>query len=96
MFNARGPEIRALASAALVLIVYKWAANAYPKQIHEEKYQGGESYANPSKIHTGLLADLKAMGCSRNIIASAQTVFDLAKGKRPVDDKTMLVRISPS
>jgi hypothetical protein len=80
------------AAAALALLLYHWKANALPKRIQEEKYQGGESYADPKKVQTGLLDDLKAMGGLSKIIGNAQTLYELAKNKgKPDDDKKMLM-----
>ena len=92
--NTRMTEAGALACAALAVLVYNWRANALPKRIQEEKYQGGESYGDPPKTQTGLFADLQSMGSLKKLLASAQTVFDLAKGKgKPVNDKEMVVSI---
>lgn len=86
MFEAGG------AAAALALLLYSWKANALPKQIEEEKYQGGESYADAPKVQTGLLADLKAMGGLGKIISNVQVLYELAKNKgKPDNDKKMLV-----
>jgi len=79
--------------ATLLALAYNWSANATPKRIQEEKFQGGESYADPIKVQTGIWDDLKAMGGLKNIAANAQTLFQLAKNKgKPDDDKKMMVR----
>ncbi|KAF2150654.1 heme peroxidase [Myriangium duriaei CBS 260.36] len=82
----------ATAGAALVGLVYNWTANSVPKRVQEEKYQGSESYADPPKVQTGLLDDLKAMGGLKKIAANVQTLLELAKNKgKPDDDKKMLM-----
>ena len=92
MDNTRILEAGGAAAGGLALLLYRWRANLLPKQIQEEKYQGGEPYADPPVVQTGLLTDLKAMGGLRKIISSAQVLFDLAKNKgKPDDDKKMTV-----
>ncbi|KAI9690830.1 MAG: hypothetical protein M1822_008449 [Bathelium mastoideum] len=85
-------EVGAVAGATLAFFAYNWRAHSLPKRIEEEKYQGGESYADLPKLQTGLLADLRAIGGFKNIVASAQTLIEVAKGKgKPIDDKNMLM-----
>lgn len=83
----------AVGGALLLALTYSRTHNATPKRVQEEKYQGGESYADPPKVQTGILEDLKAMGSLKAIVANAQTLYGLAKNKgKPDDDKKMTVR----
>ena len=65
-----------------------------PPQVEEEKYQGAESYADPSKVMTGFKEDLQALS-TKEKVQHLQTLLEVAKNKRtqlPDDDKKMLVR----
>ncbi|KAF2199499.1 heme peroxidase [Delitschia confertaspora ATCC 74209] len=61
-----------------------------PKNVKEEKYQGGESYGDPAKVQTGLANDIKILASKGKLISSAQAILELAKDKgKPIDDKKM-------
>jgi len=61
-------------------------------QPSEDKYQGGESYADPKKVETGVYNDIKILASKGKLISSAQTLYEVSKEKgKPVDDKKMTV-----
>lgn len=66
-----------------------WPKNASASA--DERYQGGEAYADPKTLSTGLLEDMKAIGIKAGQ-GDIETLLKvgLTKGK-PVDDKQMTV-----
>lgn len=99
-YNMMGsPEVKnvqigaAAGAGALALLLYTWRRNTPPKMV-EEKYQGGEAYADPKQIVTGVLDDLKSMGSPKKIIENIRVLLELFVEKKkglPVNDKDMLV-----
>ncbi|KAF1969427.1 prostaglandin G/H synthase 2/cyclooxygenase 2, pgh2/cox2 [Bimuria novae-zelandiae CBS 107.79] len=85
---ARGAGAAASVGTFLYLVNRK--RNSKPKDVKEEKYQGGESYADPVKVQTGVFNDLKVLSREGKLISSAQTLYEVAKEKgKPIDDKKM-------
>ena len=85
----------AAAVGTLAYFLYNRQANAAEEKPSDDKYQGGESYADPKKIETGLLDDIKVLASKGKLISSALTLREVAKEKgKPVDDKKMTVRVT--
>lgn len=77
----------------LAYLLYNRQANSEPKR-EDDKYQGGESYADPPKVETGVLNDMKVLASKGMLISSGHTLREVAKEKgKPVDDKKMTVSI---
>ncbi|KAF2478296.1 prostaglandin G/H synthase 2/cyclooxygenase 2, pgh2/cox2 [Lindgomyces ingoldianus] len=56
----------------------------------EMKYQGGEDYADPVKVQTGILTDIKALHAKGRLLSTVQTLYEVTKTKgQPIDDKKM-------
>ena len=92
--DMNGMEVGAVAGAgALAYALYSWNKSKPQKRVAEEKYQGGEAYADSPKVVTGLMNDLKSMGGPKKIFENIGILLELVKEKGlPVDDKKMLVR----
>jgi hypothetical protein len=90
--DTRNAQVGAAAGVgALALLLSCWRKNTPPK-VEEEKYQGGEAYADPKKVVTGIIDDLKAMGSPKKIIQNIGTLIEVVKQKDlPVDDRKLLV-----
>lgn len=90
--DAKNIQVGAAAGAGvLALLLYIWRSNTPPK-IVEEKYQGGEAYADPKKVVTGIIDDLKAMGSPKKVIENIGILIELVKEKGvPIDDRKLLV-----
>ena len=91
--NDKGQQVGAAAGAGLLLyVLYRWRANQLPHVVEEEKYQGGEAYADRKKIETGLLADFKALLSRGKLVSTIQTLLEVRAEKgKPIDDKKMTV-----
>ncbi|KAF1994656.1 heme peroxidase [Amniculicola lignicola CBS 123094] len=56
----------------------------------EMKYQGGEDYADPVKVETGIFTDIKALHSQGKLLSTAKTLIEVARSKgQPIDDKKM-------
>ena len=76
---------------SLALLLPTWRKTA-PSKVEEERYQGGEAYADPKKVVTGIIDDLKSMGSPKKIIENIGILLDLVKENGlPVDDRKLLV-----
>src|SRR5947209_756133 len=89
--DAKNIQVGAAAGAGvLALLLYSLRSNTPPK-IVEGKYQGGEAYADPKNVVTGIIDDLKAMG-SPKVIENIGILIELVKEKGvPIDDRKLLV-----
>ncbi|KAF2265211.1 heme peroxidase [Lojkania enalia] len=71
-------------------MIYRWRANSLPRTVQEEKYQGGEAYADPRKHETGLLQDIKALAKKGKLVSTVQTLIEVKSEEgKPIDDKKM-------
>lgn len=87
-------QLAAAAGVAAVATLATLSRKSQPAVV-EEKYQGGESYADKRKVETGLWTDLKSMGSVSKVASNFALVRKVAKEKgKPVDDKELVVRIS--
>lgn len=83
----------AAGAGAIALGALMYKQSTAPPKVVEEKYQGGESYADPPKVRTGLKEDIASMS-TKEIFENAQTLLEVFKNKKnhlPDDDKKMLV-----